>query len=345
MKMKRKNLINLISFFVILALTLFILIQHKKEATLPEKFTQFAIEDTSQIQRIFLADMKGASVKLVKKNHTWYVNDSLPANEDRVYQLLEIMKKIQVKSPVSESAMPNVIRDMASMSVKAEFYTHRKKPEKVLYVGGPTPDYEGTYMSLELGRKKKKLPYIVHIPDFRGYLSDGYFFTDLDEWRSRLLFPASPFHFKEIEINYAREPMNSFSLKKRDINKYEITNPLKEKIPENKLNIAAAKKFIMGFDNLRFVAIDKNISAKKKDSLINHGWRVQVKVITDKNDEYHLYLYPKPSDLRTRVETEEGYDKERYYGILDYRKDQLLILQTLSLQRILWKYDDFKMKK
>ncbi len=341
--MKKKNLFNLVSLIVLFAVTTYILVQHKKDTTLPEEITEFAFDDTATITKIFIADMKGGTVILAKKGHEWVVNDQYRANTERIDLLLEVLFKLKVKSPVPESALDNVIKDMAATALKTEIYTGGDKPVKTYYVGGPTPDLEGTYMAVESGKKKEKTPYIIYLPDFRGYLSEGYFFTNEDDWRTKEVFRLNPALIKQVEINYNTNDSLSFRLEKKG-EEYMISNSTSGQIPHAQLSLIQVKKFLTGFENLQFVAIDTDISSTRKDSVMESTPAAFIQVKMQNGDHHELYLYNKTSDVRTRIETKNGFDKERFWGVMPDRKEHLLILQTLSLKRILWKYDDFKTK-
>jgi hypothetical protein len=43
-------------------------------------------------------------------------------------------------------------------------------------------------------------PYVVHIPGWEGYLTDGYFFVEENEWRTKIVFDFKPINIKEIDV-------------------------------------------------------------------------------------------------------------------------------------------------
>jgi len=334
--MKRKNVINLI-ILLILIIASFLIIRENKSSTLKLEKDAFSVKDTAQISKIFIADMQGNKITLSRKENQWLINNTYPANNVRIDNMLEVLFKIEVKNPVPKSMMESVIKNMSTESVKVEIYTKKKKPLKVIYVGGPTQDYTATFMALD---KKGKIPFIVHIPGWYGYLSEGYFYTNIDEWRSKELFHYNPTNIKQITIKYKDMPDSSFTLKVSPDYSFELVNSGTNSIIKDISDIKA-KAFINAFSELYFVNIAYNMNKNKKDSLMHSKPLIIIKVTTTGNHSRSLSLYYKTSDIRTKVELKEGIDGEYFYGILSNRKEEVLIVQRLNIDRILWKIEDF----
>ena len=73
--------------------------------------TDFAVADTSSIDKIFIADMDGGQVTLTRPSQgsLWDVNGQFKAREDAVNLLLKTFLRAGVQGPVAEAAQPNVI--------------------------------------------------------------------------------------------------------------------------------------------------------------------------------------------------------------------------------------------
>lgn len=184
---------NLRILYVLIALTvvLGVVMMWQQPAGLLSQIdgTDFAIEDTSTIDRIFIADMDGRQVLLERpeSGRLWDVNGQFKAREDAVNLLLKTFKRTSIQGPVAEAAQPNVIRLLAARGKKVEVYQGGDQPVKTWYVGTATPSHTGTYMLLETPRGKGQEPYVVHMEGFTGFLSTR-FFTDPEEWRYTGLF-------------------------------------------------------------------------------------------------------------------------------------------------------------
>ena len=74
--------------------------------------TDFAVEDTSKVDKIFIADMDGKSVTLTRpeQGKLWDLNGRFKAREDAVNLLLKTFKRAAIQGPVAEAAEPNVVR-------------------------------------------------------------------------------------------------------------------------------------------------------------------------------------------------------------------------------------------
>jgi hypothetical protein len=334
-----KSLLYVVVLIVLITITVIILRMNHK-STLSEESTQFSVKDTQNISKIFMADMSGKQVLLERKNNGWIVNGKYEANQDRIDLLLETIATIEVKNPVPLSAENNVIKEMSSSSIKAEIYTNKKKPIKVYYIGGPTPDYLGTYMLLEA---RHKVPFVVHKPGLNGYLSEGYYFTDEAEWRTKKIFSYDPVDILQIQIQYFREPDSSFIFKNSGDNTYKIEALFKKNTLSFESDQKKIKRFLMGFSNLQYVEIHNIPRINQfRDSLSRQIPAIKVSVTDINKSVKTLFLYLKQKDNRTKTETDLLYDPAYFYAIADDRSGQVFIMQSMVLDRILWKLNDFK---
>jgi len=335
--MSRKNLINIILFFVLIVASILIVRENKSNKTELEP-DAFAVKDTAAVSKVFIADMKGQSVTLTRDNEkVWLINDQHIASNTKIEMMLEVLAKMEIKMPVPESAKNNVLRDLAVGGIKVELYKKgKKRPFKVFYVGGPTNDMLGTYMMLD---KKNRTPYIMHIPGWYGYLSDGYFFTETDDWRSTAVFQLNPASINSIQLDYPSSPDSSFLLNVKGISEFSLINiASKNAIDFNPLRV---KAFIQAFGDINFLTVDKTIDKKAKDSVLKSVPFAIIKVITNDKKTLSLTLFFKPSNLQTKVELLPGIDKEYFYAVFSERKNDLLIMQTLQLSTILWAANNF----
>jgi hypothetical protein len=334
-----KNLLYLIILVILIVITIFVL-KRNHNTTLPPKSTEFAVKDTQNISKIFLADMSGNRVLLERTKNGWIVNGKFEANQDRIELLLETIASIEVKNPVPIAAEEYVIKNMSSGSTKVEIYTTKKKPVKVYYVGGPTQDYLGTYMMLDV---KKKVPYVMHKPGLNGYVSEGYYFTDEAEWRTKEIFKYDPADIVQVRIEYFKDPSRSFILKTEAGNTFKIETIHSKANSEIEPDQKKAKRFLIGFSNIQYMEILNFQGINHfKDSILKQTPVIRVSITDINNKIKVLSLFLKPKDIRTKAETDLLYDPAYFYAIVNDRSDQILIMQSLVLERILWKAEDFK---
>lgn len=208
----KKNKFLIIALLVLIAIASYFFIS-KSSGTLKNELKDFAIEDTASIDKIFISDYTGDKVTLTRGDKYWVVDGAHKARPESIEVIMNTFYRIAVKSPVAKAAMNNVIKDIATKTIKVEIYQGKDKPNKVYYIGGPTQDQMGTYMVLENDGEKSSVPFIMHIPGFYGYLSSRFFANPL-QWRDAAIFTYHPEEIKSIEVTYHEKPEESFKIEK-----------------------------------------------------------------------------------------------------------------------------------
>ncbi|MDD4002450.1 MAG: hypothetical protein PHU35_06635, partial [Bacteroidales bacterium] len=173
----QKNLIIVGAIIVLIAI-IAIVLTSQKSTTIDQNFH---IQDTKKVVRIILEDRDGLKSELKKTNDsTWIVNNDFQAAPQMIKTLLETLRDMRVREPVAKSAHSNIIQQLSARHTRVDVYTEsyfinlgfiklfkKEKLEKTIYVGNQTMDNMGTYMLV----KGTDNPCVVHIPNFRGYLS------------------------------------------------------------------------------------------------------------------------------------------------------------------------------
>jgi len=203
-----KSLSLYLLLFIIVTLLLFYS-RDNKSTIIKEDI--FAINDTSMINTIFMADRYGNTITLKRGSKQWSVNNKYKARQSSISLLLNAIHSIRIQRPVPLNSLNNVIRDMSSIGVKIEIYTDLET--KTYTIGYPTSDYLGTHMLLD-GYNE---PYIVHIPYFNGYISPQYGIQgqqiNENNWRSHKIFDFGNEKINYISLKYYQDSSNSFSVK------------------------------------------------------------------------------------------------------------------------------------
>lgn len=330
---KQKVRILIISMLAIIAL---VLIFQNRTNTLKKEIGEFAIDDTTSVTKIYLADMSGKEVLLKKVSPgNWILNDSLKARNEAVRLLLSTMYRMAVQAPVSKTSYNNVISNLATNSVKVEVYTYspairlsraiklfyRERLKKVYYVGTPTQDNLGTYMLLE----GSNTPFIVYMPGLRGFIS-ARFSANVNDWRDHTIFAKKPHQIKSIKIEFPSEPDESFRIEKSGRNNIAIYR-LIDNQQITLFDTSLVVGFINGYRNIRFESLIERDAPINLDSILTStplhiitlvdtaGYVQEVKTYRRKNydqvfDDDDNY-YP--------------YDVDRLYALLDNKRDFVLI--------------------
>ncbi|MCD4746625.1 MAG: hypothetical protein K8R58_10025, partial [Bacteroidales bacterium] len=160
--MKKNKLIIIIT--IILAVIAVILIYSHSKGTFKSELKNFAINDTTNITKIYMVDKKNQSVLLERINAgEWKLNNNYKVRKSGINMLLKTMLNIIPKAPVPKSAHNKTVALLASSSIKVEIYQMvyridlfntiklfpREKLTKTYYVGNVTQDNIGTFMLME----------------------------------------------------------------------------------------------------------------------------------------------------------------------------------------------------
>lgn len=179
---------------------------------------EFAVKNTEDIGRIFIADRSGQSALLVRKDGYWEYNERYRARRSAIQTLLETIEKVNVQNIPPKISEPSMIKDLASNGIKVEIYDKKGKQMKCYYIGGVTNDEQGTIFIMDGSEN----PYICHIPGFIGTLRIRYLLGD-DAWRDRVVFEEKPEEIQSISVEYPQSKSESFRLEKTGEGEYSVT--------------------------------------------------------------------------------------------------------------------------
>lgn len=179
----KKNLLLLL-LFAVLAAVAFWLWRGDQGTTLTGALSDFAVQDTGRVDRIFIADKQGQQVDLRRIGPGEWTVNGMPAKEFPINTLLKTFIRVEVRNPVAKSMEANVVKMMSTLATKVEIYTGDDKPEKIWWVGHGTPDSFGVFCVLEKpGVGRSDSPFVLGMAGFTGVINTR-FHARLDEWRS-----------------------------------------------------------------------------------------------------------------------------------------------------------------
>jgi hypothetical protein len=325
-----KNKIRYIILIVLLCLSIF-LILNNKSSTLKKEYTDFAVNDTASITKIFLADKANNSVKLVRQKNYWTVNNKFIAREDLIKILLKTICQIEIQSPVPKVAYNTVISSLATNSTKVEIYQNvyminlwglkiwqHEKLTKVYYVGHATQDQQGTYMLLE----GAKAPYVTDIPSLRGFLTPRYIAKEI-EWRERIIGRYKPNDIASIKLINYKEPNKSFEIKNNSKNQFSVFAINENNRQLENPNIDKIKKYILLFQKLSLEAYLYEFTQAEKDSIKKTGCIYSLTITNSKGQKNTINMYHKGAkegeqDINGKPLL---YDRDRMFAFINNDKD------------------------
>ena len=125
-------------------------------------FDAFAIKDTNNITKIFLADMQGEYVLLQRTNAGWVVQDSILVMKPIMEEFLTTIASLSVKQVVPKTGQSTINKVLSTSAIKVDIYQTKPKfkifgmafgvkerKTKTYYMGPATMDNLSNFALLE----------------------------------------------------------------------------------------------------------------------------------------------------------------------------------------------------
>ena len=283
--------------------------------TLQSPDMEFAVKNTGDIGKIFIADRSNQTATLELKDGTWMYNGTWKARPTAIQTLLQTIENVTVLSISTQAAQEHMVKSLASEGIKVEIYDKKGAKMKCYYVGGVTNDEKGTYMILE----NSEQPYVVHVPSFIGQLRVRYFLGD-DSWRDRTVFGEKPEQIQSITVEYPQRKNESFRLEKVKEDEYRVLPYFSATPPNpNPQRKGFAEGYLLQFEQLTAEAFENQYQMRDSVSAL-----VPFAVMTLKRDngETRQVRYW-PVEIKQMPETKALF-VERYFAEID-QKDFMLV--------------------
>lgn len=336
--MKRTRIGLILGLVLIVGAVFFVLSDRK--TSLWSSDADFALRDTAQIVRVFMADKNGGKVLLERSapHMPWQLNDSMTAEPKIVKMLLSTMHNLEIKYPVPQKAYNSVVKDLASSAIKVEIYTHSHritlgsikllpytKKARVFYVGAATADNMGTFMIMEGSDK----PYVVDMPGFRGFVA-ARFTTEPQDWLSHQFINIHYTQIGSIHISSLSDNSRNYSIQKLTKD-YELRNSLNN-TTISPYDTAALYSYLDGFKNINFeLDLTTKLSTHQIDSILQVAPPLyQIDIQETLGKKYSIQTFKKAKgDIE--AEAPMVFDKDRLYALVD---GKLLLVQYMSIAQL-----------
>lgn len=319
-----------------------------KNATFEQNYH---IADISTVTKIYMADKNNHDVLLTrtigdKGDTSWLVDEKYPASKPMIDLLTETLNTMRIRSQVNKNAVPNIIKDIAAASIKVEVYQMvyfinwfggglklfpHEKLTTTYYVGRETQDQMATYMY----REGDKVPYIIHIPGFRGYLTPV-FSSSPYTWRSHNIVSLDVKQIERVQLDILAAPEESFAIF-RDGETFSMELTASHTILPG-FDTARVAQMLISMRNLNFDEYAAIVPNSNMDTSFREGPR-NILTITDTANVSHevkTYIkYVNPDDAKAMPNPDlyNTFDIDRLYAIVD-NKDTV-VLQYYVFDNIL----------
>lgn len=330
-----KNIILLTLLLILSGLTYY-LYKTNYGSTMKRELSDFAVEDTASINKIFLTDKNNRSSLLERRGQVWFVNGKYEARQDVVKTLLETIRNVTVKAPVPRPAFKNIIKLLAGRAVKVEIYQGQETPSKVYYVGHPNQEQTGTYMLME----GSSVPFLTHIEGFRGFLSTRYFTNEM-EWRSTKLFSYDLGDIASIRVENFKKPQSNFEIQIKNGHDYKLFSY--PSYQEQSFDTAKLLLYTALYKKVHFEFFDYLKSKHDQDSIRTHTppeYRYTVTDIHGKTNTITTYLKSVQSTSTDYEGNPITHDIDRFYGYVN--NDYMVIAQYFVFDPLTKGIQDFK---
>ena len=283
-----------------------------------------------------MVDKASNQVLLERKQGFWTVNNNHAVRKDAIDVLLETMYRLEIKTPVAKKNKDYVIKSLSTDHIKVEIYEDDNDLVKTYYVGGSTPNKEGTYMILE----ESSMPFIMHIRGFSGFLTSRYF-TDETIWRDQKIFRYNFNDIASVELKDFKNENNSFKILNLGDNQYQLQDKDK-KIIEN-VDIISLKSYVASFKNINFEAVAHKLTTEKRDSILSSNPIYDLSVVNKKGEKKSMKAFVRQNIGSLLDENAKPYEHDinRLYGHLE-GSEEIFIIQYFVFDPLFIKLNDFK---
>lgn len=301
-------------------------------SSMSDNSRDFSIENTDRIGKIFVTDRSGDKFILEKKSNVWYADSIYPADPEFINILLSTIKKMTVTNLVPKPAIPNVMKNIATIGKKVEIYDVNGDKLRSFYIGTTNQRVNGVYMVLE----GYNIPYEMGITGFNGDIGGRFWPLHKIDIRSKELLTYKAGSIKKIEVEYPRDKDESFNLDISGISDYDIvpTNPT-TKPSSKKISKAAVEKYLSHMESVQASDVVPN-NMLGEDTLVSSVPFVKF-LITDKQDsKKSMDLYP---IITGKNKIGLGYEPESYFVVIN--NQYYYKAQNAVIKKLLWGYSYF----
>lgn len=231
-----------------------------------QALSDFAVKDTASIDKLVLTDTEGnPGVTVVRTAGEWTTEEGECVQQHLVQTLLETIKYIKVKGPVSKGSLETINKSLAAHNKKMEIYQNGKLT-KTWYVGDPTQDQYGTFMLLKDEEKgKSPEPFIMHLPNMYGNLSTRFITSPLP-FKCSEVFSYDPLDIASVTVTIPDSSYLNFKVVANTENSFSVFN---NETSVESFDTTQVRNYLVGFRKVHFENHNYILSEERVDSLKN----------------------------------------------------------------------------
>ena len=302
-------------------------------------YDAFAVKDTNNITKIFMADMQGEYVLLQRTDAGWTVHDSILVMKPIMDEFLTTVASLSVKQVVPKTGQSTINKVLSTSAIKVDIYQtkpkfkifgiafgNKERKTKTYYMGPATMDNLSNFALLEGSEDS----YIVYVPGFRGFATPIYS-TNYADWINHDIFQTKITRIQSVDFIDFEHPEESFKAVKTGARFFDLYDYQNNKVTYDTVKVI---DMLSEFRDKNFEDIILSFSPEKIDS-IYHEQHFKTIVLTDvEGHQTTLELCYKLNQL----EDEEGNivtekDEDNFYGIINKNYQQMYLCQFFHFDR------------
>ena len=261
--MGKFKIVFLIIVLAALGYAAFVLTSSKKSSLSNEALSDFAIKDTASIDRLRISSNVGGMVDFVKIDGRWNFKDGGCTQQHMIYNFLETIKYVAIKSPVPQGTIETVNKQTLAQHKKVEIFQNGELT-KTWFIGTTTADHYGTYMILKIeGVGISPEPFITFQPNVYGNLADQFSLRRKDYECSGVFVYDNLFDIKEIDVVNHDDTSLNFTIRSLDTNTFELLN---NGLKVHNFDTVNVRKYITGFAKMHYDVKEPIIPREIRDS-------------------------------------------------------------------------------
>ena len=303
-------------------------------------FDAFAIKDTNNITKIFLADMQGEYVLLQRTNAGWVVQDSILVMKPIMEEFLTTIASLSVKQVVPKTGQSTINKVLSTSAIKVDIYQTKPKfkifgmafgvkerKTKTYYMGPATMDNLSNFALLEGSDD----PYIVYVPGFRGFATPIYS-TNYADWINHDIYQTKITRIQTAEFVDLEHPEESFKAVKTGARFFDLYDYQNQKV--------------LGYDTLKLIDMlsefrDKNFedivlsfTPENIDSIYRtqHFKTISITDLEGNTTTMELCYKLNPEEKEDGSVVMEA-DEDNFYGIINHNYQNIYLCQFYHFDR------------
>lgn len=330
----KKNTIYILVLLVLSAAAYYVYTTKGSRSSISNRLKDFAVEDTSMIDKVIISNKNGTVLKLVKNNGIWMANDTIRARKDMVRTLLETIKRVSIKSPVNKAMKANVMKQLATSAVQVEVYLDGDL-EKKYFVGGATQDGLGTFFLLEDSDE----PMVTHIPGFDGYLTVRYN-ANAEVWRDREVFRYYPQNIDIINVEYPNLNKESFNLRISGKDYISLTNKAGDTATAN-INGEYLRNYLINYTDVQYENVANPQRIKFAELLLPENLICTITVFDKSGSSKKVELFRRFFDGQSFIAQGSDLELDTHRMFIRVNGKDVYNAQYNAFSKLIVRYSDF----